>query len=74
MWNDGAIAMDWRGIPRAIYDELGREIWRVEFGPFGEPLYERGVVSNTLHLGCMGCIRILRQVCIIMSGGIMIGE
>jgi|GEM_PF-5100225 len=25
MWNDGAIAMDWRGIPRAIYDELGRK-------------------------------------------------
>jgi hypothetical protein len=26
--------MDWRGVPRVIYDEAGREIWRGEFGPF----------------------------------------
>jgi hypothetical protein len=39
-----------------------------EFGPFGEPLYERGIVSNYIpfRLGCMVCIRIWRQVCIIM--------
>ncbi len=27
--------IDWRGVPIAIYDRLGKEIWRGEFGSFG---------------------------------------
>jgi RHS repeat-associated protein len=46
--------MDWRGVPRAVYDELGREIWRGKFGSFGEPLYERGVVSNYIPFRLYG--------------------
>jgi len=46
--------MDWRGVPIAIYGELGKEIWRGEFGPFGEPLYERGVVSNYIPFRLYG--------------------
>jgi len=37
------IITDWRGVPRVVYDEEGEEVWRAEYGPFGEPLYERGV-------------------------------
>jgi len=54
IWNSKAIAMDWRGVPRAVYDEAGKEIWRGEFGPFGEPLYERGVVSNYIPFRLYG--------------------
>jgi uncharacterized protein RhaS with RHS repeats len=46
--------MDWRGVPIAIYGELEREIWRGEFGPFGEPLYERGLVSNYIPFRLYG--------------------
>jgi RHS repeat-associated protein len=46
--------IDWRGVPRAVYDEEGKEIWRCEFGPFGEPLYERGVVSNYIPFRLYG--------------------
>jgi len=46
--------MDWRGVPRAVYDEAGKEIWREEFGPFGEPLYERGIVSNYIPFRLYG--------------------
>jgi RHS repeat-associated protein len=51
--NEGYIISDWRGVPRAVYDEAGREIWRGEFGPFGEPLYERGV-SNYIPFRLYG--------------------
>jgi len=54
MWNDKAIVMDWRGVPRVIYDEGGREVWRGGFGPFGEPLYERGIVSNYIPFRLYG--------------------
>ncbi|MFZ8804356.1 MAG: RHS repeat domain-containing protein [Candidatus Calescibacterium sp.] len=54
MWNDKAIAIDWRGVPRVIYDEAGKEVWRGEFGPFGEPLYERGIVSNYIPFRLYG--------------------
>jgi RHS repeat-associated protein len=50
---EGYIISDWRGVPRVIYDELGKEIWRGEFGPFGEPLYERGV-SNYIPFRLYG--------------------
>jgi len=53
MWNDGTIAVDWREVPIAIYSELGKEVWRAEFGPFGEPLYERGV-SNYIPFRLYG--------------------
>jgi len=51
---EGYIISDWRGVPRAVYDEAGKEIWRGEFGPFGEPLYERGVVSNYIPFRLYG--------------------
>jgi RHS repeat-associated protein len=50
---EGYIISDWRGVPRVVYDEAGREIWRGEFGPFGEPLYERGV-SNYIPFRLYG--------------------
>jgi len=50
---EGYIISDWRGVPRAVYDELGKEIWRGEFGPFGEPLYERGM-SNYIPFRLYG--------------------
>jgi RHS repeat-associated protein len=51
---EGYIISDWRGVPRVVYDEGGKEIWRGEFGPFGEPLYERGVVSNYIPFRLYG--------------------
>jgi len=51
---EGYIISDWRGVPRVIYDEFEKEIWRGEFGPFGEPLYERGVVSNYIPFRLYG--------------------
>jgi RHS repeat-associated protein len=51
---EGYIISDWRGVPRVIYDEGGKEVWRGEFGPFGEPLYERGVVSNYIPFRLYG--------------------
>jgi RHS repeat-associated protein len=51
---EGYIISDWRGVPRVIYDELGKEIWKGEFGPFGEPLYERGIVSNYIPFRLYG--------------------
>jgi RHS repeat-associated protein len=50
----GYIISDWRGVPRVIYEEGGKEVWRGEFGPFGEPLYERGVVSNYIPFRLYG--------------------
>jgi RHS repeat-associated protein len=54
MWNDKAIMTDWRGVPRVVYDEGGKEVWRGKFGSFGEPLYERGVVSNYIPFRLYG--------------------
>jgi RHS repeat-associated protein len=51
---EGYIISDWRGVPRVVYDEGGKEIWRGDFGPFGEPLYERGVVSNYIPFRLYG--------------------
>ena len=37
-----------------MYDEGGKEVWRGKFGSFGEPLYERGVVSNYIPFRLYG--------------------
>ncbi|MFZ8804283.1 MAG: hypothetical protein ACO2PO_15040 [Candidatus Calescibacterium sp.] len=57
--------MDWRGVPRVIYDELGKEIWRGEFVHL-ESHYMKEVLATIFHSGCMGCIRMWRRGCIIM--------
>ena len=37
------IISDWRGVPKVVYDDNRKRVWRGEYGPFGEPIFEQGV-------------------------------